>query len=77
LPEGHRNGGGACWNDATCSKPRLAGDRAFFSGQDDQDRVGVYKAELLSGDGPSKMGGIFDHRNPHALRLEHGPVQIP
>lgn len=58
------NGGGACWNDGTCSKPRLAGDRAFFSGQDDQDMVGVYKAELLPGDGPSKMGGIFDHRNP-------------
>jgi hypothetical protein len=40
------NGGGACWNAATCSKPRLAGDRAFFSGKDDQDAVGVYKAEL-------------------------------
>ncbi len=58
------NGGGACWNDGTCSKPRLAGDRAFFSGQDDQTMVGVYKAELLPGDGPEKMGGIFDHSNP-------------
>jgi hypothetical protein len=27
------NGGGACWNAATCSKPRLAGDRAFFQGR--------------------------------------------
>lgn len=58
------NGGGACWNDATCSKPRLAGDRAFFSGKDDQDAVGVYKAELLPGDGPSHMTGILDRTNP-------------
>jgi hypothetical protein len=58
------NGGGACWNDGTCSKPRLAGDRAFFSGQDDQQMAGVYKAELLPGDGPAKMGGIFEHSNP-------------
>jgi hypothetical protein len=58
------NGGGACWNDATCSKPRLAGDRAFFSGKDDQDAVGVYKAELLPGDGPSRMGGLLDRDNP-------------
>ena len=52
------NGGGACWNAATCSKPRLAGDRAFFSGKDDQDAVGVYKAELLPGDGPARMTGL-------------------
>jgi hypothetical protein len=58
------NGGGACWNDGTCSKPRLAGDRAFFSGQDDQTMVGVYKAELLPADGPAKMSGIFDRNNP-------------
>lgn len=58
------NGGGACWNDGTCSKPRLAGDRAFFSGKHDQNAVGVYKAELLPGDGPSQMGGIFDRTNP-------------
>jgi hypothetical protein len=39
------NGGGACWSDETCSKPRLAGDKAFFSGKDDQDMVGVYTAD--------------------------------
>jgi hypothetical protein len=58
------NGGGACWNSATCSKPRLAGDKAFFSGKDDQDMVGVYKAELLPGDGPARMGGLLDRSNP-------------
>jgi hypothetical protein len=57
------NGGGACWNAATCSKPRLAGDRATFSGDNDQDASGVYKAELLPGDGPARMGGIFDLNN--------------
>lgn len=58
------NGGGACWNSATCSKPRLAGDKAFFSGKNDQDMVGVYKAELLPGDGPARMGGLLDRANP-------------
>lgn len=58
------NGGGACWNDATCSKPRLAGDKAFFSGKDDEDAVGVYKSELLPGDGPSHMTGLLDRSNP-------------
>ena len=57
------NGGGACWDAATCSKPRLAGDKAFFSGKDDQDMVGVYKAELLPGDGPARMGGLLDRTN--------------
>lgn len=58
------NGGGSCWNDATCSKPRLAGDRAFFSGKDDQDAADVYKAELLPDDDPSQMTGILDRTNP-------------
>lgn len=58
------NGGGACWNDATCSKPRLAGDKAMFSGKDDEDAVGVYKAELLPGDGPARMSGLLDLSNP-------------
>lgn len=58
------NGGGACWNDATCSKPRLAGDRAVFSGNDAENAESVYKAELLPGEGPARMGGIFDRGNP-------------
>lgn len=58
------NGGGACWNDATCSKPRLAGDRATFSGENGEDAEGVYKSELLPGDGPSRMTGMFDTANP-------------
>ena len=58
------NGGGACWNDATCSKPRLAGDKAMFSGKDDEDAQSVYKAELLPGDGPGHMKGILDPADP-------------
>jgi hypothetical protein len=58
------NGGGACWNSETCSKPRLAGNRATFSGKDDEDAVGVYKAELLPGDIPAHRSGIFDLSNP-------------
>lgn len=58
------NGGGACWNDETCSKPRLVGDRAAFSGHDDENAESVYKAELLPGEGPARMSGIFDRANP-------------
>jgi hypothetical protein len=46
-------------------RSRLAGDRAFFSGKDDQDAVGVYKAESLPGDGPVPMTGFLDRTNPH------------
>ncbi|MFN9719898.1 MAG: pectin acetylesterase-family hydrolase [Planctomycetota bacterium] len=61
------NGGGSCWNDETCSKPRLAGDRANFSGKDNQGPAEVYKAQLLPGDGPAQMTGLLDRsdsRNP-------------
>ena len=52
------DGGGACWDDITCSVPWLATGRA-----DD----GFYKAELLPGDNPNRFGGVFalnDERNP-------------
>lgn len=35
------NGGGSCWNDETCSKPRLAGDRANFSDKENQGAAEV------------------------------------
>jgi hypothetical protein len=54
------NGGGACWSDGTCDKPRLAGNRAMFSGEQAES---VFKSELLPGDGPTRMGGIFDRSN--------------
>jgi hypothetical protein len=44
-------------------KPRLAGDQAMFSGKDDEDAKSVYKAELLPGDSPAHMTGIFDRSN--------------
>ena len=55
------NGGGACWSDGTCDKPRLAGSQAMFAGD---QAASVYKSELLPGDGPTKMGGLFDRSNP-------------
>jgi hypothetical protein len=49
------DGGGACWDDVTCAVPRLAADR--------HDGEGLYKAELVPGDDPSRMRGIFDLTN--------------
>ncbi len=49
------DGGGACWDDVTCSVPRLA------SGRGEGD--GFYKAELLEPDDPNRMSGIFDLDN--------------
>jgi hypothetical protein len=52
------DGGGACWDDLTCSVPWLA------SGRPDD---GFYKAEILPGDDPNRFGGMFlvnDERNP-------------
>lgn len=53
------DGGGACWDDVTCSLPRLAADA--------RDDDGFYKGELLPGDDPRRLSGIFDldnERNP-------------
>ncbi|MEB3361019.1 MAG: hypothetical protein VKI42_02715 [Synechococcaceae cyanobacterium] len=71
------NGGGACCDSKTCSQPRLAGDRAFSSGQDDQEASGVYKAELLPGDGPSKMTGHLDRSNPQNPVRDWSMVLVP
>lgn len=71
------NGGGACWDSKTCSKPRLAGDRALFSGKDDQDASGVYKAELLPGDGPNKMTGLLDRSNSQNPVRDWSMVFVP
>lgn len=53
------DGGGACWDDVTCALPRLA--------RDARNEDGFYKAELIPGDNPNRMSGIFslsDPRNP-------------
>jgi len=71
------NGGGSCWNDATCSKPRLAGDRASFPGQDNKDAADVYKAELLPDDGPSHMTGVLDRTNPENPVHDWSMVFVP
>lgn len=52
-------GGGACWDNATCSFPIVATTAAGVPA--------LYKAEILPSDDPTVLGGIFksdDARNP-------------
>lgn len=49
------DGGGACWDDVTCSIPRLRG-----AARDDD---GFYKAELIDTDDPNRFSGVFDLNN--------------
>jgi hypothetical protein len=55
------DGGGACWDDLTCSVPRLKANT--------REEDGFFKAEIIPGDDPTNMSGIFDltnARNPVA-----------
>jgi hypothetical protein len=63
------DGGGACWDDVTCSLPRLASSARA----DD----GFYKAELIASDDPSTMGGIFDLDNPRNPVRDWSFVFVP
>lgn len=63
------DGGGACWDDLTCSVPRLA------SGRSEED--GFYKAELIPGDDPTNMSGIFDLDNPQNPVRDWSFVFVP
>lgn len=52
-------GGGACWDSATCSLPITANSQP--------GAPGLYKAEILPSDDPTRLSGIFavgDARNP-------------
>jgi len=63
------DGGGACWDDLTCSLPRLASDA--------RDSDGFYKAELLPGDNPNQMSGIFDLANARNPVRDWSFVYVP
>mgnify|MGYP003333986791 FL=1 len=63
------DGGGACWDDATCSLPRLA------SG--DPKRRTTFKAEIMAGDDPARMSGIFDLANPRNPVRDWSMVFVP
>ncbi|HYD87975.1 MAG TPA: pectin acetylesterase-family hydrolase [Vitreimonas sp.] len=63
------DGGGACWDNLTCSVPRLA------SGRGEED--GFYKAELIPGDDPSAMSGLFDLDNPRNPVRDWSFVFVP
>ena len=62
------DGGGACWDDATCSQPRLAsGDVGG----------GYYKAELLATDNPANLRGMFDLADPRNPLRDWSMVFVP
>jgi len=63
------DGGGACWDNLTCSVPRLA------TGRGEED--GFYKAELIPGDDPNAMSGIFDLDNPRNPVRDWSFVFVP
>jgi hypothetical protein len=63
------DGGGACWDDVTCSLPRLARDAR----EDD----GFYKGELIPSDNPNTMQGIFDLDNPRNPVRDWSFVFVP
>src|SRR5690606_36319667 len=63
------DGGGACWDDLTCSVPRLASHR----GEGD----GFYKAELMPDDDPNNLSGIFDLDNPRNPVRDWSFVFVP
>jgi hypothetical protein len=63
------DGGGACWDDVTCAVPRLASSR--------RDGDGFYKAELIPGDDPRRMSGIFDLDNPRNPVRDWSFVFVP
>lgn len=63
------DGGGACWDDVTCAVPMLATDRG--------NSEGFYKAELLPGDDPRRMSGIFDLSNPRNPVRDWSFVFVP
>jgi hypothetical protein len=63
------DGGGACWDDVTCSLPRLA--------RDARDDDGFYKGELIPTDNPNAMAGIFDLDNPRNPVRDWSFVFVP
>ncbi|MBC7769100.1 MAG: hypothetical protein H7124_09970 [Phycisphaerales bacterium] len=63
------DGGGACWDNLTCSVPRLAVNT--------REEDGFYKAELLPGDDPNTLSGVFDLDNPRNPLRDWSFVFVP
>ncbi len=63
------DGGGACWDNVTCSLPRLRADA--------RDDNGFYKGELLASDDPNNLGGIFDLDDPRNPVRDWSFVFVP
>lgn len=62
------DGGGACWDDATCAQPRLASGAVGN---------GYYKAELLPTDNPAQLHGIFELENADNPLRDWSMVFVP
>jgi hypothetical protein len=63
------DGGGACWDDITCSVPRTRGDR--------REEAGFYKAELIEVDDPNRFNGVFAFDNPRNPLRDWTFVYVP
>jgi Pectinacetylesterase len=63
------DGGGACWDDVSCAAPWRARDGA--------EPAGLYKAELIPANGPTRFGGIFDAGNARNPVRDWSFVYVP
>jgi hypothetical protein len=63
------DGGGACWDDMTCSAPMFAREGGRSEG--------FYKAELMPNDDPRQMSGIFDLNDPRNPVRDWSFVFVP
>ncbi|NLD70766.1 MAG: hypothetical protein GX644_18390 [Limnobacter sp.] len=62
-------GGGGCWDDATCAFPLHSAMPA--------NAVGLYKAEILPSDDPRALSGIFDASDPRNPLRDWSYVYVP
>lgn len=62
-------GGGACWDGATCSLPAYLGIPA--------NQPALYKGEVLPTDNPTQLGGMFDVTNPANPVKDWSMVYVP
>lgn len=62
-------GGGACWDDVTCSLPIINGV--------EETAGGLFKSDIQDGDDPSSLGGIFDLDNPDNPVRDWSFVYVP
>ncbi len=67
------NSGWPCWSEGSGDKPRLAGSKARFAGD---QAASVDQWELLPGYSPTEMGGLFDRSNPSSPVRDCGELVV-